>query len=399
MPRDPAAAAQICSWSFSMTKSTKKSPRRHPRLADLPIAKPTRSAWLEFDRAEVGSDERLRDLRENLSAITIDGDEAWLASDEYCFVERLHANRGDAVYGRHRRFSLARPFGLSGKDAEVDLEGLSRDDNRLWVLGSHCLTRKKPDDDIGTAEAAFEALEAMQTKKRAKSRDRCLLGCLDLAALPAKGDRVATRGAAMVPFEDGSDLIDLLAEDDQLRPFLTLPAKDNGLDFEGLAVRGDAAFLGLRGPVLNGYALILELRLRVDAESGTISLRRIDGERRYAKHALELQGLGVRDLALRNDHLCILAAPTMPLDGIAAVFEMRLDGRWPAGGIVPMSEYRPCLRLPGGNRGDYAEGIACVGDEIAVVCDGPGKKRLRGSTAVRVDFYRLPSASTRAAKL
>ncbi len=58
----------------------------------------------------------------------------------------------------------------------------------------------------------------------------------------------------------GKDLRDLLEDDEHLAPFLAIPGKDNGLDVEGIAVRGDRVLLGLRGPVLRGWALVLELR-------------------------------------------------------------------------------------------------------------------------------------------
>ena len=41
-----------------------------------------------------------------------------------------------------------------------------------------------------------------------------------------------------------------------------IPSKDNGFDVEGLAVSGDRVFLGLRGPVLRGWAMVVELRVR-----------------------------------------------------------------------------------------------------------------------------------------
>jgi hypothetical protein len=44
-----------------------------------------------------------------------------------------------------------------------------------------------------------------------------------------------------------------------LHDFLPLPGKDNGFDVEGLAVFGARLFVGLWGPVLCGWAVILEL--------------------------------------------------------------------------------------------------------------------------------------------
>ena len=48
------------------------------------------------------------------------------------------------------------------------------------------------------------------------------------------------------------------AVDDRVRP---IPGKDNGIDCEGLAVAGDRVFIGLRGPVLRGWAMIIELQV------------------------------------------------------------------------------------------------------------------------------------------
>ncbi len=38
-----------------------------------------------------------------------------------------------------------------------------------------------------------------------------------------------------------------------------VPGKDNGLDIEGLAVSEDRIFIGLRGPVLRGWTVILAM--------------------------------------------------------------------------------------------------------------------------------------------
>ena len=40
---------------------------------------------------------------------------------------------------------------------------------------------------------------------------------------------------------------------------MPLPGKDNGLDVEGIAVAGPRVYLGLRGPVLRGWATIVEI--------------------------------------------------------------------------------------------------------------------------------------------
>ena len=65
--------------------------------------------------------------------------------------------------------------------------------------------------------------------------------------------------ASLEKMNGHNQLIEALAEDEHLGPFLQmgLPSKDNGFDIEGLAVQGNQVFLGLRGPVLRGWAIIL----------------------------------------------------------------------------------------------------------------------------------------------
>ena len=74
-----------------------------------------------------------------------------------------------------------------------------------------------------------------------------------------------------------------------------IPSKDNGFDIEGLAVSGNRVFVGLRGPVLRGWSIILELRVK-DASAGVLALESLGtaGEP-YLKHLLPLDGLGVRE--------------------------------------------------------------------------------------------------------
>ena len=59
-----------------------------------------------------------------------------------------------------------------------------------------------------------------------------------------------------------------LRKDPVLGPFVGLPSKENGLDIEGLAVRGDTVLLGLRGPVIRGYALVVRLEMKATKRGG-----------------------------------------------------------------------------------------------------------------------------------
>ena len=55
-------------------------------------------------------------------------------------------------------------------------------------------------------------------------------------------------------------LMRALEEDEHLRRFLRLPGKDNGFDVEGLSAAGGRLYLGLRGPVLHGWAVVLAVQ-------------------------------------------------------------------------------------------------------------------------------------------
>src|SRR3546814_4598583 len=130
---------------------------------------------------------------------------------------------------------------------------------------------------------------------------------------------------------------------------MEVPSKENGFDVEGLAVRGSRVFLGLRGPVLRGWATVVELDLKTP-KPGRLKLRRIgaDGES-YRKHFLDLDGLGIRELVFDGDDLLVLAGPTMDLDGLVVLF--RWSGALEAATetVIPQGpELAPIMHLPFG---------------------------------------------------
>lgn len=361
-------------------------------IGRLPVATPKERLRLDFDSSAVGDEDAICALRQNLSGIEIAGDTMFVVSDEGAALDALTRTGRPRVFAAHRRFPLTRSFGLkqTGKHLEADLEGISRDGPLLWLLGSHCRIRKPDPDKLKKGEN----LDACVILPRRKTRNRHLLGCLDLTDAPDDPrDGFRPRAAARVPFTgNGNALIDLLAATDaQLAPFLDLPAKENGLDFEGLAVRGNRVFVGLRGPVIAGRSLVLEFGVAIDRDARRIDLVPVAGVP-FAKHALKLQGLGIRDLAFRGDRLLVLAAPTLPLDGVAAVFEWDADRRDPQGGLVAEARCRPVLRLPGGEGRGYPEGLSYLPDKdaIAVVVDDPPPALTPGDTGFLVDVFALP---------
>ena len=59
-------------------------------------------------------------------------------------------------------------------------------------------------------------------------------------------------------YTDLSDRLQLVADDEEIDV--------EGFDIEGVAARGERLFLGLRGPMLRGWAMLLELRAERTAD-------------------------------------------------------------------------------------------------------------------------------------
>lgn len=332
----------------------------------------------------------------NLSAVRVDGSALWVAGDETATVERLLAD--DAVrpdqYGGQVSFRLADlvrlPGGEEDADDEADIEGLARDGNFLWVVGSHSLRRKR----IKPRHGGDEALARLARVRGQPNRQvLARIPVIDADGLPALVRESGPHRAAVFG-SHGTDLRDLLADDPLLAPFLPIPGKDNGLDVEGIAVSGDRVHLGLRGPVLRGWAIVLELRVEAeDPADGELGLRPFDDGRRYRLHALDLAGLGVRDLCPHGEDLLVLAGPTMDLDGPVHVFRWHGGCRADAPQVVRDQQLTRELDLPHGTGTDHAEGIGLLGPDddprLLVVYDSPAPERLGDDGSVTADVVRL----------
>ncbi|MDQ5854378.1 MAG: DUF3616 domain-containing protein, partial [Chloroflexota bacterium] len=283
-----------------------------------------------------------KELRHGLSVVVQVGDTLWVANDETLSLERL-ARQQDSpasapTYSQHTQFALndylrlpvPPPADPDDKEQieEADLEGLDYHDGYLWLVGSHSRKRGKLDEEDAKdpVEQNFKRLAKVSSEG-----NRFLLARIPLVettyTLEQEVQQGGTKRTAAQLHGDhtGNELTDALAKDDHLRSFLAIPGKDNGFDIEGLAVAGDRVFVGLRGPVLRGWAVILELELE-ENNASTLKLKQIGPDNRlYRKHFLDLGGLGIRDLCVQGPDLLILAGPTMDLDGPVTIF------RWPEG--------------------------------------------------------------------
>lgn len=374
----------------------------------------TSTVDLQFnpERVDFGKDKALRD---GLSVALQIGDTLWVASDESISLERLSLVEGrrPGKYrsGRHhKQFSLddylrlpvARPDDPADLE-EVDLEGLDYDDGYLWLVGSHSLKRKKPSRKEG-AKAARKQLAKVSAEGNRYLLARIPVvkrgGTHTLTKVVTRKGRKHT-AAQLYGDAQGNDLTEALRGDRHLGLFLAIPGKDNGFDIEGLAVAGERIFLGLRGPVLRGWAVILELELEEDDEQpSTLRLKPIGPKKRlYRKHFLQLGGLGIRDVCVQGSDLLILGGPTMDLDGPVIIF------RWPGGtkprdeSVVPADALEHVLDVPYGQGVDHAEGMALFSSDggaarsILVVYDSASKSRQSGRSAVAADVFPLSRTS------
>ncbi|WPB81653.1 DUF3616 domain-containing protein [Archangium violaceum] len=340
------------------------------------------------------------ELHEDLSAAVFSADGSlWVASDEHHSLERF-SPVNPRVFGEHQHFVMADLLGEEIRE-EVDIEALDFQDGHLWFVGSHSAKRKKP-----KGKAMVKDLERLATVEHEPWR--FLLARVPLpeaasgAARPAKLERAEGREDSGV-----NVLVEMLRRDPHLGPFLApaspddpdgalaIPSKDNGLDIEGLAVHGDRLFLGLRGPVLRGYAVILEMEVE-EVGGGLLAPRRTKNGSAYRKHFVDLDGLGIRELCRHGEDLLILAGPTMPVDAPIRLFRLHKGLLLTGDTLHPQEKgvLEPLFDLKEASRDDNAEGVALFSwfepnDSVLVVYDTPSPRRCYGPDGVLADVFRL----------
>lgn len=362
--------------------ATRPSPPPAPRT-DAPVGR------VDLVFTSAGTAEADTDIGEDVSALARVGRTLFCAADEGAAVQQLVWDAGAKRYASHRCVPLAEVFDLpDGGDGEMDIEGLAVDDGWLWIVGSHSL--KRPKLPKGADVDAFPGIQS--------DRNRSFLGRMPLVERePGVVDPVARDGARRAAClrirKDGTNAIRRkLGKDALMTPFMAAPAKENGFDIEGLAVRGDRVFLGLRGPVVCTIALLVELRV-VQGGRGGLKLAPVtDDGPDYLLHPLPLDGLGVRDLLLDGTRLLVLAGASMGLSGPQAVYALaQLPER---GRSVARENVRRVLALPVVDGADHAEGLCEHVDgarrRLMVVCDSPVPERRAHPHTLTADLFAMP---------
>ena len=357
--------------------------------------------WLEFGKGG-------KDLREDLSAVilTRKGEDAyhiWLGCDEayadnHNTLDRVSFDIKTWQTSDHQAFRLEDLLeGFDDGQGEVDIEGLDTDPPYLWLVGSHSTKRKRVKDD--------PTAEDLQFSRNKTETNRYLLARIPLNPdgdpVPEYQDFQQSYRAAHLRYRDDSNaLLDELQGDAYIGDILRigLPSKDNGFDIEGLAVRQGEVWLGLRGPVLRGVAILIRIR-PVDSAvcSGILELAPFADGYRYKRHFVQLGGLGIRDLCFDGDDLLILAGPTMDADGPQRVFCLPSPADLQDSSL---SRLDPILEIPYVKGADRAEGIAVFsqGDKgseaesLMMIYDSPTKDRMEGPSknGIWADVWEQP---------
>lgn len=302
--------------------------------------------WLELNLGEQAADGAIL----NLSGGGFVGRHLYLANDEGRALLRLQRDASlPHAYGKAEPIDIASLFKLDGAELdpaeEFDLEALAVDRAdeqtvRIWMIGSHAMGHKKPKG---------ATLKRLGLKRQ---RNRLLFACIEtdndgvirsnrgrhLRIKPARQthttDFLSALRAAR-PRADGflSEVSALTEAKIPPRiadgvgwftPYILASTKENGLDIEALAVRrGEddpssvVAYIGLRGPVIDGLAVIIEIDIRDHNKRGL----KIASAPRF--HLVDLCGFGIRDLEWDDGDLLILAGPTMTRQKESALFRWR----------------------------------------------------------------------------
>lgn len=342
-------------------------------------------------------------IRSDISSIVRTGKNIWVAFDESLGLERLELVKfGDSEesYRKHAHFPLEDFIDLKD-DSEVDIEGLAYDNYYLWLTGSQSKKRNDVDKEDDLEEQIEELAELKYDYNRyTLARIPCVPNKetgeweLHKEIKHPENEEIMLRAAKLKGGKKHTQLSKKLGKDKHFKEFMDLPCKENGFDIEGMAVNGERIFLGMRGPVLRGWATVVEIAVK-ETKKGKLKLKKIgqevDGKKmKYRKHFLDIKGMGIRELCLQTDDLLILGGPTMDLDGTISLYRIKNGLEDADHSINP--EVERLFDVAKGSEiekgKDKAEGITPMENgDLLIVYDAPVDDRLIGESDIEMDIF------------
>jgi hypothetical protein len=208
----------------------------------------------------------------DVSALAIVGEYLVLGSDEADRCQILRSDRGGYTV------QAGSDVVLNGDGKEVDVEAIACQGQRVYVVGSHAYVRPA----LEKADSYRKNRRRIEEIRYHPSRDLLARFTLDQNGKASAVEKTSLRS--------------VIERNPILRPFAKIPATENGVNIEGLAVKEERLYVGFRGPVLRGnYVPVL-----------TCDFEHVDAAELLW---LNLHGLGIRDLAATSDGFLILAGP------------------------------------------------------------------------------------------
>lgn len=225
----------------------------------------------------VGGEGFKKKSRKDISgAVCPAGDTRWCyaVNDEKKYLQMFKIE--GMVLTAEKRIRLAEKLEFRDGD-ELDTEAVTYGDGFVYVAGSHSVKRK-------TGEV---------------QQSRNLL--FRFPVNPETGQPIfnPTNDAVDAQIERSSRLNAILFQHGVLAPFLGKSPRENGLNIEGMAVRGDTAVFGLRQPSLSEGVGVLSVNLAClfkDAECRPV----------FVDLPVGAANLGIRDIALHEDNFILL---------------------------------------------------------------------------------------------
>ncbi len=304
----------------------------------------------------------------------------WTVSDEGSTFERL--SPAPDGFAEAVSYELSDFFDGLKAGKEVDMESLAWDSQRLWICASHSIKRTELGSSAMETIAENLGLQEVETVKT----PRTLLGFIPLNK---HGEPKPEAGVSLpLKSKKGSLLWAIGKHGGPLGQ--AIEPNGDGIDIEGLAVKGDHILIGVRRPVIDGAAIVLRAKLEIDDDD--MSIEKLDGER-LATCLLPLNGLGVRDLQAIGENVLVLAGPSGKDDGPFVLYLWRNAlAVSAASGAIPPDQVTRVVELKV-EEGQRPEGMTLLGDgRLLIVYDGRSAGSYVLPGVVEADALTLPIA-------
>lgn len=180
---------------------------------------------------------------------------------------------------------------FNNKPLELDAEGVAFEGGNFYVTGS-----------FGRARHESDSKKEGKNNAKAAATRQIFRIALPASAVDMKNGKLVDK-PVITP---STTLAGLLQNQPEIAPFYDKALEDNGLTIEGIAVRDQRLYIGMRGPVLGTDAAVLSVATSAvfDGKEGQSTLHKIAlGKDRSGNPR------GVRDMAPYMSGILVLAGP------------------------------------------------------------------------------------------